>query len=275
MTRIRFLRSEARQLPSQSGRHRAPARWALAYVLMHVVVAGGGLAGLRTVELLRAGGFDGPVTMLAAESRPPYDRPPLSKAAAVQGGAGRRTVLASGGAGRGAGRRRRSRPSWTPRCRPTSPRSAWTCTSGSPPPPWTWPRPGVRTDTGEYPYDRLVVATGAMPIVLPGPGRQRFLRTHEDALELRDRLRPGVRLVIVGAGWIGAELATAAAARGCQVTVVEGGPAPLAAAIGAEVGGRNGAVVRGGRDRAADLGAGRVGRGRRPGPARRRLVPGR
>ena len=96
----------------------------------------------------------------------------------------------------------------------------------------------VRTDTGEYPYDRLVVATGATPIVLPGPGRQRFLRTHEDALELRDRLRPGVRLAVVGAGWIGAELATAAAARGCQVTVVEGGPAPLAAAIGAEVGGR-------------------------------------
>jgi 3-phenylpropionate/trans-cinnamate dioxygenase ferredoxin reductase subunit len=74
--------------------------------------------------------------------------------------------------------------------------------------------------------------------VLPGPGRQRFLRTHEDALELRARLRPGVRLVIVGAGWIGAELATAAAARGCRVTVVEGGPAPLAAAIGADVGAR-------------------------------------
>ena len=237
MTRIRFLRSEARQLPSQSGRHRAPARWALAYVLMHVVVAGGGLAGLRTVELLRAGGFDGPVTMLAAESRPPYDRPPLSKAA-LSKAALAADGLASGGAGRGAGRRRRSRPSWTPRCRPTSPRSAWTCTSGEPATALDLAAARVRTDTGEYPYDRLVVATGAKPIVLPGPGRQRFLRTHEDALELRDRLRPGVRLVIVGAGWIGAELATAAAARGCQVTVVEGGPAPLAAAIGAEVGGR-------------------------------------
>ena len=96
----------------------------------------------------------------------------------------------------------------------------------------------VRTAHGEYPFDRLVVATGAEPVALPGPGRQRFLRTHEDALELRARLRPGVRLVIVGAGWIGAELATAAAARGCQVTVVEAGPAPLAGAVGAEVGAR-------------------------------------
>ncbi len=96
----------------------------------------------------------------------------------------------------------------------------------------------VRTAYGEYPFDRLVVATGAEPVALPGPGRQRFLRTHEDALELRARLRPGVRLVIVGAGWIGAELATAAATRGCLVTVVEAGPAPLAGAVGAEVGAR-------------------------------------
>jgi NADPH-dependent 2,4-dienoyl-CoA reductase/sulfur reductase-like enzyme len=94
----------------------------------------------------------------------------------------------------------------------------------------------VRTARGAYPFDRLVVATGAEPVVLPGPGRQRFLRTHEDAVELRARLRPGVRLVIIGAGWIGAELATAAAARGCRVTVVEAGPAPLAGAVGAEVG---------------------------------------
>ena len=96
----------------------------------------------------------------------------------------------------------------------------------------------MRTARGEYPFDRLVVATGAEPVALPGPGRQRFLRTHEDASELRARLKPGTRLVIVGAGWIGAELATAAAARGCRVTVLEAGPAPLAGAIGADVGAR-------------------------------------
>jgi 3-phenylpropionate/trans-cinnamate dioxygenase ferredoxin reductase component len=82
------------------------------------------------------------------------------------------------------------------------------------------------------------VATGAVPVALPGPGPQRFLRTYDDALALRALLRPGLRLAIVGAGWIGAEVATAAAAAGCEVTVVEAGPAPLATAIGAEVGAR-------------------------------------
>ena len=94
------------------------------------------------------------------------------------------------------------------------------------------------TERGSYPFDHLVLATGALPVALPGTGRQRFLRTYDDALALRDLLRPGMRLAIVGAGWIGAELATAAASHGCRVTVVEAGPAPLAAAIGAQVGER-------------------------------------
>ena len=75
-------------------------------------------------------------------------------------------------------------------------------------------------------------------MTLPGPGPQRVLRTYDDALALRALLRPGLRLAIVGAGWIGAELATAAAAAGCQVTVVEAGPAPLAGALGAAAGAR-------------------------------------
>jgi 3-phenylpropionate/trans-cinnamate dioxygenase ferredoxin reductase component len=188
---------------------------------MQVVIAGGGLAGLRTVEELRSGGFEGPITMLAAESRPPYDRPPLSKAAlagepdAAELEAELDTTLS---ADFGA--------------------LQVDLHLGEPATGLDLAAARVRTEAGEYPYDRLVLATGAVPIVLPGPGRQRFLRTHEDALELRARLQPGVRLVIVGAGWIGAELATAAAARGCQVTVVEGGPTPLAAAIGADVGAR-------------------------------------
>jgi 3-phenylpropionate/trans-cinnamate dioxygenase ferredoxin reductase component len=188
---------------------------------MQVVIAGGGLAGLRTVEELRSGGFEDPITMLAAERRPPYDRPPLSKAAlagepdAAELEAELDTTLSADFGALGVDLH-----------------------LGEPATGLDLAAARVRTEAGEYPYDRLVLATGAVPIVLPGPGRQRFLRTHEDALELRARLRPGVRLVIVGAGWIGAELATAAAARGCQVTVVEGGPTPLAAAIGAGVGAR-------------------------------------
>jgi 3-phenylpropionate/trans-cinnamate dioxygenase ferredoxin reductase subunit len=94
----------------------------------------------------------------------------------------------------------------------------------------------VSTGRGKYPFDHLVLATGAVPVALPGPGRQRFLRSYDDALALRGLLRPGLRLAIVGAGWIGAELATAAAGHGVRVTVAEAGPAPLAAAVGAPVG---------------------------------------
>jgi 3-phenylpropionate/trans-cinnamate dioxygenase ferredoxin reductase component len=186
---------------------------------MQVVIAGGGLAGLRTAEELRAVGYDGPVTMLAAEGRPPYDRPPLSKAALAGEPAAIEAELDTTLSA--------DFPALGVDLHLSEPATGLDVAAAR-----------VRTDAGEYPYDRLVVATGAAPIVLPGPGRQRFLRTHEDAVELRDRLRPGLRLAVVGAGWIGAELATAAAARGCQVTVVEGGPTPLAAAIGAEVGAR-------------------------------------
>jgi 3-phenylpropionate/trans-cinnamate dioxygenase ferredoxin reductase subunit len=94
----------------------------------------------------------------------------------------------------------------------------------------------LRTSAREYPWDALVLATGANPVTLPGDGEQRVLRTADDALALRERLTPGTRLAIVGAGWIGAELATAAAHRGCEVTVVEAAQAPLTAAVGADVG---------------------------------------
>ena len=176
-----------------------------------VVVAGGGLAGLRTVTELRTRGHTGPITLVGAEARPPYDRPPLSK-----------KVLTD--------------PALDPSLRAdfgaldVDFRPAETATSLK--------DTALVTERGSYPFDHLVLATGALPVALPGTGRQRFLRTYDDALALRDLLRPGLRLAIVGAGWIGAELATAAASHGCQVTVVEAGAAPLAAAIGAQVGER-------------------------------------
>jgi NADPH-dependent 2,4-dienoyl-CoA reductase/sulfur reductase-like enzyme len=192
-----------------------------------VVIAGGGLAGLRTAEELRARGYQGGLTMVAAEDRPPYDRPPLSKAAllgepdAAELGAELDTTLKADFGALGADLRLGE-----PATGLELAGAGGTGASGG----------TVRTARGEYPFDDLVVATGAAPVALPGRGPQRFLRTHTDALALRRLLRPGLRLVIVGAGWIGAELATAAAARGCRVTVVEAGPAPLAGAIGAEAG---------------------------------------
>src|SRR5262249_33694991 len=92
--------------------------------------------------------------------------------------------------------------------------------------------PGLlRTDQGEHRFDRLVLATGATPVALPGTGRQRLLRTLDEALTLRALLRPRPRLAIVGGGWVGARLATPAGAPGCRVA-----GAPLTAAVGAEIG---------------------------------------
>jgi 3-phenylpropionate/trans-cinnamate dioxygenase ferredoxin reductase subunit len=174
-----------------------------------VVVAGAGLAGLRTVEELRARGLAGRITLIGAETRPPYDRPPLSK-----------KVLTHSDLD----------PSLQADFAALDvdfhPDEAAARLDGT----------TLVTSRREYPFDHLVLATGALPITLPGQGRQRFLRSYDDALTLRDLLRPGLRLAIVGAGWIGAELATAAAAHGALVTVVEAGPAPLAAAVSAPVG---------------------------------------
>jgi 3-phenylpropionate/trans-cinnamate dioxygenase ferredoxin reductase component len=174
-----------------------------------IVVVGGGLAGLRTIEELRARGYRGAVTLVGAEDRPPYDRPPLSKK--LMAGEVDDTTLRTDLSGLQA--------------RLRFGETAIGLADGM-----------LCTDRGRHRFDRLVLATGACPVALPGPGGQRFLRTIDDALALRKLLVPGLRLAIVGAGWIGAELATAAAARGCRVTVVEAAAAPLAAAVGPEIG---------------------------------------
>ena len=174
-----------------------------------VVIAGGGLAGLRTAAELRAGEYPGTITMVGAEPYPPYDRPPLSKKLML--GEVDSTSMAEEAAALDLELRLGE--------------TAVGLDDGL-----------LRTDRAELRFDRLVVATGAAPIRLPGPGPQHVLRTIDDALAIRAALRPGTRLAIVGAGWIGAELATVAAARGCAVTVLEAAAAPAAAALGTAVG---------------------------------------
>jgi NADPH-dependent 2,4-dienoyl-CoA reductase/sulfur reductase-like enzyme len=83
-----------------------------------------------------------------------------------------------------------------------------------------------------------VIATGAKPMRIPGGDGQLILRTIDDALALRERLTRGARVVVIGASWIGAEVCWAAVQRGCQVTCVEVGPAPLSGALGAEASAR-------------------------------------
>ena len=162
-----------------------------------VVIVGGGLAGLRTAAELRAAGYAAAITMIGAEPHPPYDRPPLSKKLML--GELDSTSMAAEAGELGLDLRLGE--------------AATGLADGS-----------VVTGSGEYPFDRLVITTGAQPIRLPGDGRQHVLRTIDDALAIRAALRPGARLAIVGAGWIGAELATAAATRGAAVTVLEAGP---------------------------------------------------
>jgi len=191
----------------------------LAYVLVtrlrslsmdRVIIVGGGLAGLRSVEALRAQGYAGGLTLVAAEPCLPYDRPPLSKAV-LRGETEDTTVTAD----------------WDALgCELLLGRRA------------TGLGDDLETTEGPLGFDGLVIATGATPLRLPGEGPQHVLRSVDDARALRAGLRPGARLVIVGAGWIGAEVATAAAKAGCRVTGVEAADAPLAGAIGAEVGSR-------------------------------------
>ena len=174
-----------------------------------VVIAGGGLAGSRAAGELRAKGYAGQITMLGAEPHPPYDRPPLSKKLMM--GELDSTSLDTDAAAL--------------RLDVRLGEAATGLAEGV-----------VRSQHAEYRFDRLIVATGAAPVRLPGPGRQRVLRTVDDALDIRAGLRKGIRLAIVGAGWIGAELATAAVARGCTVTVLEAAAVPAAAALGEAAG---------------------------------------
>src|SRR5260370_4672840 len=217
MIRIRFVRSEAHQPPSQPGPHQAPARWRhrLACTggscstlcrmsISRVVVVGGGRAGLRTTEALRAGLSGGGVTLVGAERHAPYDRPPLSKQL-LAGGVDDTTLDADFAALR------------------VDLRLGETAVGVA--------DGALVTDRAAHPFDRLVVATGALPVTLPGDGPQRLLRTIDDARALRDLLRPGLRLAVVGAGWVGAELATPAAAPGGPVPPLEAGPAPRSRAL--------------------------------------------
>lgn len=178
-----------------------------------VVIVGAGMAGVQTAVALRDQGWTGSILLLGAEAHQPYDRPPLSKAVLLgkaEGSAfdvdfealGVELRLGVSVTGLDTGARR------------------------------------LATESGPVPYDVLVIATGAEPITLPGsegvPGVH-LLRTLDDAERLRPVLAGQHEIVVVGAGWIGAEFATAAREAGCAVTVVEAADRPLASALPAEV----------------------------------------
>jgi 3-phenylpropionate/trans-cinnamate dioxygenase ferredoxin reductase subunit len=175
------------------------------------VVVGAGLAGVRAAAELRTRGYAGALTLVGAEEVGPYDRPPLTKAVLL-GDIDGEPLDAGWLAGVDVRRGVRA----------------------------TGLSAGVlETSAGPLGWDGLVLATGAEPRRLAGSdGGAHVVRTQADAHRLRAALVPGARVVVVGAGWIGAEVATAAARRGCAVTVLEASTAPLAASLGPVAGAR-------------------------------------
>jgi 3-phenylpropionate/trans-cinnamate dioxygenase ferredoxin reductase component len=188
--------------------------------LDHVVVVGSSLAGLRAAEELRACGFDGRVTMVGDEPHRPYDRPPLSKQVLTGDWAPEQTALPAGADDS-------LRLDWLPSTTAT----------------------GLDTGTREVllaggerlGYDGLVIATGASPRRLPGTdhlGGVHTLRTLDDAVSLRADLASGPRRVaIVGAGFIGCEVAASCRARGLDVSLVEALSTPLERVLSPQIGG--------------------------------------
>ncbi|WMD08218.1 NAD(P)/FAD-dependent oxidoreductase [Streptomyces sp. FXY-T5] len=178
-----------------------------------VVVAGAGMAGVQTAVALREQGFTNDVILIGAEPHQPYDRPPLSKAVLLGKSEGSAFDVDFEALG----------IELRLGCEVLGLRPA---------------DHELDTADGPVPYDVLVVATGAEPVRLPGaegvPGVH-LLRTLDDAERLRPVLARRHDIVVVGAGWIGAEFATAAREAGCAVTVVEAAERPLAGALPAEV----------------------------------------
>ncbi len=188
--------------------------------LRHVVVVGASAAGLTTAEALRRAGFDGKLTMIGAEQHHPYDRPPLSK-----------QILA--------GTWEREKINLRQADALSTLDAEWRL--GSSATALHIDAREVRLADGDtVGYDGLVIATGVTPRQLPF-GHElsgvHLLRTVDDALALRESLRPGARLVVVGCGFLGAETAAVAAGLGVDVTLVDPLPAPMIRQFGATIGG--------------------------------------
>jgi NADPH-dependent 2,4-dienoyl-CoA reductase/sulfur reductase-like enzyme len=184
-----------------------------------VVIVGGGLAAQRCAEGLRRRGYEAPVRIVCAEPDPPYDRPPLSKQV-LAGSVEDETVA--------------HRPTWWyeekqvelllgARAERLDPETRT-----------------VALDSGAcLGYEKLLIATGGVPRRLPfldGYENVHYLRTLGDARRLRAELAPGAHLAIVGAGFIGQEVAATARQLGVEVTMVEALETPLAPIVGAELG---------------------------------------
>jgi NADPH-dependent 2,4-dienoyl-CoA reductase/sulfur reductase-like enzyme len=215
--------------------------------MKRIVVVGASLAGLRSVELIRRAKFDGDLVFIGAEPHLPYDRPPLSKEVLRGEVAEERLSL-----------RRKSYEELNLELRLGQ--LAVSLDSDA---------RAIRLQNGEIiEYDGLVIATGGVVRELPAPPRMggvHFLRTLDDALAIRSDLQARPRVAVIGAGFIGAEVAASARQLGLDVTMIEALEAPMAQSLGPRLGRilegvheRRGVRVRCGRKVERFEGAGRV-----------------
>ena len=184
---------------------------------MTLVVVGSSLAGLRAIEAARRTGFGGDVVLIGAENHLAYDRPALSKASLI--GAEPVEHFQSVDV-------LRDELKVDVRLGVTATKLDASAKT-------------VSTSAGDVPYDSLIIATGSVPRVPPGiPELDGIvtLRTLEDSAALRERLRPGAYVLILGAGFIGSEVASSASYIGAIPTIIDAAPVPLVRAVGADVG---------------------------------------
>jgi 3-phenylpropionate/trans-cinnamate dioxygenase ferredoxin reductase component len=171
-----------------------------------IVIIGAGMAGAKACINLRANGYEGAITLIGEETLLPYDRPPLSKSSILEAGEPEPVWLMDETIARELKVDVRKAVEAK-----AIHRTAKTVTL---------------SDGSKLHYAKLLLATGAKPraLSLPGGEHALTLRNHEDTLELRKRFQPGKNIVIIGGGFIGLELASSAAKRGCNVTLVEAQP---------------------------------------------------
>lgn len=186
--------------------------------MREIVIVGASLAGTRTAEALRRAGYDGRLTLVGREPHPPYDRPPLTKAALARGPELATLLLPSS---------LDLDARWLRGC------SATALDLG---------RRRVRLNTGEgLRFDGLVIATGASARRLRPRGDGplvHHVRTFEDCVQLHQALAaPDQEVLVIGAGLLGSEIASVAVARGHRVTLVEAADGPMLGALGPEVSG--------------------------------------
>ena len=174
-------------------------------------IVGASLAGAKAAEALREQGFDGEVILFGAEAHLPYERPPLSEGY-LTGTDGRDSFVVH--------------PKEWYEEQHVDLRLGTEVTALD-----ASAHRLSTADGDDVPYDRLLIATGSTPRRLPMPGAEasnvRYLRTVDDSEALRDAIDDQARVVIVGAGWIGLEVAAAASEAGASVTVIESLDLPL------------------------------------------------